>query len=79
MLLGIDMNTAEFAVRDGVPYALIFYESGTFDADFNSVSQGKLRLGGGLPLAKFAVKKKRHWEKRVHLSQFFDINDQTWH
>ncbi len=36
--LGYDLNTVEFAVRDGVPYAIDFMNPAP-DADFNSVGQ----------------------------------------
>jgi hypothetical protein len=36
--LGYDMNTVEFAVRDGVPYAIDFMNPAP-DADYNSVGQ----------------------------------------
>ncbi|MFT6972794.1 MAG: hypothetical protein ACJAXX_003379, partial [Roseivirga sp.] len=36
--LGYDFNTVEFAIRDGIPYAIDFCNPAP-DADFNSVGQ----------------------------------------
>ena len=36
--LGYDMNTVEFAIRDGIPYAIDFMNSAP-DADLNSIGQ----------------------------------------
>ena len=44
--LGYDFNTVEFAVRDGVPYAIDFCNPAP-DADIHSVAPGKLRLDRG--------------------------------
>jgi len=53
--LGYDMNTVEFAVRDGVPYAIDFMNPAP-DADYNSV--GKENFEWVIQaMAKFAVKK----------------------
>jgi hypothetical protein len=53
--LGYDMNTVEFAVRDGIPYAIDFMNPAP-DADFNSV--GKENFDWVVKsTAKFAVKK----------------------
>ena len=41
--LGYDLNTVEFAVEDGVPYAIDFMNPAP-DADVNSVGAGQLRL-----------------------------------
>jgi len=69
--LGNDMNTVEFAVRDGVPYAIDFMNPAP-DADFNSVSQENFDWVVAAT-AKFAVKKAL--EKRSSYPNF-DINDQ---
>ena len=41
--LGYDLNTVEFAVEDGVPYAIDFMNPAP-DADLHSVGPGQLRL-----------------------------------
>ena len=50
--LGYDLNTVEFAVRDGVPYAIDFMNCAP-DADVHSVGRGELpvdrRGNGGVP------------------------------
>ncbi len=43
--LGYDMNSIEFAVRDGVPYAIDFMNPAP-DMDINSLTPDLLRLGG---------------------------------
>lgn len=67
--LGYDMNTVEFAVRDGVPYAIDFMNPAP-DADFNSV--GKENFDWVVKsTAKFAVAKAI--EKRTAYPDF-DLN-----
>ena len=41
--LGYDLNTVEFAVEDGVPYAIDFMNPAP-DADVHSVGEGQLRM-----------------------------------
>lgn len=53
--LGYDMNTVEFAVRDGIPYAIDFMNPAP-DADYNSV--GKENFEWVIQaMARFSVKK----------------------
>ncbi|MCC5925170.1 MAG: hypothetical protein JJU41_01300 [Bacteroidetes bacterium] len=64
--LGYDMNTVEFAVRDGIPYAIDFMNPAP-DADYNGV--GKENFDWVVnATAKFAVKKAL--EKRKANSAF---------
>ena len=54
-VLGYDMNTVEFAVRDGVPYAIDFMNPAP-DADYNSVGAANFEWVVRT-MADFAVKK----------------------
>ena len=54
-VLGYDMNTVEFAVRDGVPYAIDFMNPAP-DADYNSVGATNFEWVVRT-MADFAVKK----------------------
>lgn len=55
--LGYDMNTVEFAVRDGIPYAIDFMNPAP-DADYHSVGEENYRWVVDA-MGKFLVKKAR--------------------
>jgi hypothetical protein len=40
--LGYDMNTVEFAIRDGIPYAIDFFNPAP-DMDRNSITEGNFK------------------------------------
>ncbi|MEM1271125.1 MAG: hypothetical protein AAGI08_13875, partial [Bacteroidota bacterium] len=67
--LGYDLNTVEFAVRDGIPYAIDFMNPAP-DADFHSVGQENFDWIVR-NVAAFCVKKakqsrrKRQWAPNV--------------
>jgi glutathione synthase/RimK-type ligase-like ATP-grasp enzyme len=65
--LGYDFNTVEFAVRDGVPYAIDFCNPAP-DADVNSVGQANFDWVVEAA-ANMAIRKaKAHREGRTHLT-----------
>lgn len=64
--LGYDMNTVEFAVRDGVPYAIDFMNPAP-DADYNSVGPENFEWIVKT-MSKFAVKKALEKKKEVQFS-----------
>ena len=65
--LGYDLNTVEFAVRDGVPYAIDFCNPAP-DADYHSVGQENFDWIVGA-VARMAIRKaKAHVEGRNNLS-----------
>ena len=54
--LGYDLNTVEFAVEDGIPYAIDFMNPAP-DADLPLRRQRQASNGSSTKLAKLAVKK----------------------
>lgn len=67
--LGYDMNTVEFAVRDGIPYAIDFMNPAP-DADYNSVGAENFDWVVR-HMADFAVEKAREGKK----PRAFNIDD----
>lgn len=65
--LGYDMNTVEFAVRDGIPYAIDFMNPAP-DADYHSVGQENFEWVIKA-LGKFAVKKAIQKNRPVQYKQ----------
>lgn len=64
--LGYDMNTVEFAVRDGIPYAIDFMNPAP-DADYNSVGQENFEWVV-THMAKFAVQMAKAKKKEVQFT-----------
>lgn len=67
--LGYDLNTVEFAVRDGIPYAIDFMNPAP-DADYNSVGPDNFAwivktLGGFLVKKARQTRRKRQWAPNV--------------
>ncbi len=65
--LGYDMNTVEFAVRDGIPYAIDFMNPAP-DADYHSVGQENFEWVIKA-LGKFAVSKATQKNRPVQYKQ----------
>jgi hypothetical protein len=55
---GYDLNTVEFAVQEGVPYAIDFLNPAP-DADYQSVGPGELFLDREKPLQILLFRKPR--------------------
>ena len=51
--LGYDLNTVEFAVQDGIPYAIDFLNPAP-DADYHSVGR-RISTGSSNAVAEFAI------------------------
>lgn len=64
--LGYDMNTVEFAVRDGIPYAIDFMNPAP-DADYNSVGKENFEWIVN-SLGKFAVQKALEKPKTINFN-----------
>jgi hypothetical protein len=73
--LGYDMNTVEFAVQDGIPYAIDFLNPAP-DADLNSVGQENFDWMVNA-MAEFAIEEAQKPPaqlKDVHWSRFLSAN-----
>jgi len=64
--LGYDMNTVEFAVRDGIPYAIDFMNPAP-DADYHSVGQENYEWVVKT-MGKFLVKKAKQAKRKKQFS-----------